>query len=323
MARSDRATLSLRLAFPPPYDWNSIIQFLAARAIPTVEIVEAERYRRTIEVDGRHGTIEVTPGGGGDALTATIRFPDASAVPKIVGRIRGLFDLDTDVGLISAHLASDPVLAPLVAARPGLRVPGAWDGFELAVRAMLGQQITVSGARLLIGRLLEAHGEPLRAPGGGEVAGLAAVFPTPQRLASADLTRHGMPRARAAAISGMAAVAGVDPDLFRRDGSLESAIARLTALPGVGHWTAHYVAMRALREPDAFPAADVGLLRAMTGPNGLRPTSSALLARAERWRPWRAYAAQHLWTELAAGGAILREPRVLPNDAGDGRMPLS
>jgi AraC family transcriptional regulator, regulatory protein of adaptative response / DNA-3-methyladenine glycosylase II len=323
MARSDRATFSIELAFAPPYDWHSMIAFLAARAIPNVEAVEDERYRRTIETDGRHGTIEVIPGGPGDALTATIRFPVASAVPTIIGRIRRVFDLDTDVDPICAHLAADPVLAPLVAARPGLRVPGAWDGFELAVRAMLGQQITVTGARLLIGRLVEAHGERLRSPSSGEAPGLSMVFPTTQRVASADLTRLGMPRARAAAISGIAAVAGADPDLFRPDGSLEAAIARLTALPGVGDWTAHYVAMRALRDPDAFPAADVGLLRAMAGPHGLRPTPAALLARAERWRPWRAYAAQHLWTELAAGGAKLRESQVLPNDAGDVRMPLS
>jgi AraC family transcriptional regulator of adaptative response / DNA-3-methyladenine glycosylase II len=323
MARSDRATFTLELAFPPPYDWNSMIEFLAARAIPSVEVVEDECYRRTIDVGGRHGTIEVTPGAGGDAVTATIRFPDASAVPTIVARIRRVFDLDTDVGFMSAHFAADPVLAPLVAARPGLRVPGAWDGFELAVRAMLGQQITVSGARLLIGRLVEVHGERLRATSGNEEPGLSMVFPTSERVASADLTRLGMPRARAAAISGMAAVAGADPDLFRPDGSLDAAIARLTALPGVGDWTAHYVAMRALRDPNAFPAADVGLLRAMAGPDGLRPTPAALLARAERWRPWRAYAAQHLWTELAAGGAKLRESRVLPNDAGDVRMPLS
>jgi AraC family transcriptional regulator of adaptative response / DNA-3-methyladenine glycosylase II len=323
MARSDRTTFSIELAFAPPYDWNSMIAFLAARAIPTVEVVEDDCYRRTIEIVGRHGTIEVIPGGGGDALSATIRFPDASAVPSIVGRIRRVFDLDTDVGPISAHLASDRVLAPLVAARPGLRVPGAWDGFELAVRAMLGQQITVSGARLLIGRLVEAHGERLRAPSRGEAPGLSMMFPTTERVASADLTRLGMPRVRAAAISGMAAAAAGDPDLFRPDGSLDGAIARLTALPGVGDWTAHYVAMRALRDPDAFPAADIGLLRATAGPDGLRPTPAALLARAERWRPWRAYAAQHLWTELAAGGAKLRESRVLPNDAGDVRMPLS
>ncbi len=323
MARSDRAVFTLELGFTPPYDWNSMIAFLAARAIPAIEVVEDERYCRTIDVDGQHGTIAVTPAKGGDALAATIWFADANAVPTIVRRIRWVFDLDTDVSPIIAHLASDSLLAPLVTARPGLRVPGAWDGFELAVRAMLGQQITVSGARVMIGRLVELCGERLRVGGGGEAPGLSAVFPAPARFADADLTRLGMPRARAAAISGMAAVAAADRDLFRRDGSLDAAIARLTALPGVGEWTAHYVAMRALREPDAFPAADVGLLRAMTGTDGLRPTPAALLARAERWRPWRSYAAQQLWTELAASGAIMRESRVLPNDAGDGRMPVS
>jgi AraC family transcriptional regulator of adaptative response / DNA-3-methyladenine glycosylase II len=240
---------------------------------------------------------------GRDFLAVTIQFPDATAQPAIVRRIRRMFDLDADVRAIAAHLATDPLLVPLVTARPGLRVPGAWDGFELAVRAMLGQQITVSGARRLVGRLVEAHGEPFRASAAGDGRGLSAVFPTPERVAAADLALLGMPRARAAAISRLAVVAATDSDLFRRGGSLDAAIARLTALPGVGHWTAHYVAMRALREPDAFPAADVGLLRAMTSPDGLRPTPAALLARAEAWRPWRAYAAQHLWTELAADGA--------------------
>ncbi len=297
---------SLELGFRPPYDWSSINAFLAARAIPGIEVVEDDRYRRTIDLAGQHGTIEVRPSRGRDALAVTIQFPDAAAQAAIVARIRRLFDLDADVGAIAAHFARDPLLGPLVAARPGLRVPGAWDGFELAVRAMLGQQITVSGARRLIGRLVEAHGEPFRAGAGGGDEGLSAVFPPPERVAAADLTQLGMPRARAAAISRMAAAAATDPDLFRRDGSLDAAIARLTALPGVGDWTAQYVAMRALREPDAFPAADVGLLRAMTGPDGLRPTPTALLARAELWRPWRAYAAQHLWTQLAAQGAPRR-----------------
>jgi AraC family transcriptional regulator, regulatory protein of adaptative response / DNA-3-methyladenine glycosylase II len=309
MARSDRpprpdnSGVEIRLDFRPPYDWGSINDFLAARAIPGIEVVEADRYRRTIDLGGRHGTIEVTPAPKGDSLAAVIRFPDPGALPEVVGRIRRVFDLDADVGTIGAHFARDPVLGRLVAARPGLRVPGAWDSFELAVRAILGQQITVSGARQLIGRLVDAHGDAFEAEdrGGGD-DGLAAVFPTPERLAAADLSSIGMPRARASAISGVAAVAAADSGLFQRDGSLDDAIARLTALPGVGDWTAHYVAMRALREPDAFPAADLGLLRAMTGPDGLRPTPATLLERAESWRPWRAYAAQHLWTELSAGG---------------------
>jgi AraC family transcriptional regulator, regulatory protein of adaptative response / DNA-3-methyladenine glycosylase II len=310
-ARSGRAgrppdpALELRLDVIPPYDWDSINGFLAARAIPGIEVVEADRYRRTIDVGGLHGIIEVWPVLEQGFFGAAIQFPDGAMLPEIERRIRRVFDLDTDVARIEAHLAADPVLGPLIAARPGLRVPGAWDGFELAVRAMLGQQITVNGARQLLGRLVEGHGATLQvAAAESGTDGLTAVFPAPERLAAADLRSLGMPRARAAAISGLAAAAAADSRLFQAGASLEAAIARFVALPGVGDWTAQYVAMRALREPDAFPAADVGLLRAMADAHGVRPTPTALLARAEPWRPWRAYAAQHLWTALAAGEAL-------------------
>lgn len=296
------AGITLRLSYAPPYDWNAMIEFLGARAIPEVEVVEINRYRRTIDLNGRHGTIEIARADGRDALAATIRFPDPRALPTIVRRIRRVFDLGADVGVIATQLEADPSLAHIVRSRPGLRVPGAWDGFELAVRAILGQQITVTGARRLIGQLVAAHGDRRRAEQGAlgdDIPGLTAVFPRPDRLAGADLGSLGMPRARAAAISGLAAATVADPDLFRRDASLDAAVARLTTLPGIGDWTAQYIALRALREPDAFPASDVGLLRALTGSDGVRPTPVAALARAEAWRPWRAYAAQHLWTSLA------------------------
>ena len=292
---ADAAGIRLTLSYAPPYDWAAIAGFLAARAIAGVEVVTADRYRRTIEIDGRQGTVDVTPVPGRDALAATIRCPSVRALPAIIARLRRVFDLAADVGTIGAQLAEDPVLARLVAARPGLRVPGAWDGFELAVRAILGQQITVVAARQLAGKLVAAYGEPLADPDGG----LAATFPRPERLAAADLASLGMPRARAASLSALAAAAASDPRLFHPDQDPGAAVARLRALPGIGEWTAQYVAMRALREPDAFPAADVGLLRAMAGADGTRPTPAALLARAEAWRPWRAYAAQHLWTSGA------------------------
>lgn len=291
----DAAGITLTLSYAPPYDWAAIVGFLAARAIAAVEVVTADRYRRTIEIDGRQGTVDVTPVPGRAALAATIRFPSVRALPAIVARLRRVFDLAADAGTIGAQLAEDPVLARLVAARPGLRVPGAWDGFELAVRAILGQQITVAAARQLAAKLVAAYGAPLADPDGG----LAATFPRPERLAGADLASLGMPRARAASLSALAAAAASDPRLFHPDQDLDAAVARLRALPGIGEWTAQYVAMRALREPDAFPAADVGLLRAMAGADGTRPTPAALLARAEAWRPWRAYAAQHLWTSGA------------------------
>ena len=302
-AESARSGITLMLSYAAPYDWEAMIGFLAARAIPGVEVVEAGRYRRTIEIDGSHGTIEVAPAAGRSALAATIRFANVKSLPAIVGRIRRVFDLGADVSAIAAQLAEDPWLAPLVAARPGLRVPGGWDGFELAVRAILGQQITVVAARQLAGKLVAAYGEPIALPAEDVASGLTSIFPRPQRLATANLARLGMPRSRATALSALAAAAAADARLFHPNEDLDSAVARLRALPGIGEWTAQYVAMRALREPDAFPAADIGLLRAMTGREGARPSPAELITRAEAWRPWRAYAAQHLWT-ADAGSAV-------------------
>jgi AraC family transcriptional regulator of adaptative response / DNA-3-methyladenine glycosylase II len=289
------AAITLRLSYAPPYDWPAMVGFLAGRAIAGVEVVEADRYRRTIALGGAHGTIEVEPMAGRHALRVCIRFPNVRALPAIIARVRRVFDLGADIGAITTQLAEDPHLAPLVAARPGLRVPGAWDGFELAVRAVLGQQITVTAARRLAGKLAAAYGEPLTSAIVGRAAGLTTVFPCPDRLADANLATLGMPRARAATLAALAAAAA-DPRLFEREHDLDGAITRLRALPGIGEWTAQYIAMRALREPDAFPAADIGLLRAMADADGTRPTPAALASRAEAWRPWRAYAAQHLWT---------------------------
>lgn len=286
---------TLRLGYRPPYDWNAIIGFLAKRAIPGVEHVEPGLYARTIALGAISGTIAIRPAQG--TLTATIHFPDVTAMPEITERIRRIFDLDADPSVIAAHLGTDPLLAPLVASRPGLRVPGAWEGFELAVRAIVGQQISVAAATRLAGKFAAAYGEPLVSSG---VPGLTTVFPHPARLAGEDIaTCIGMPRARGAALSAIAAASAADPDLFAPAHGIDDAVARLTALRGIGSWTAHYIAMRALREPDAFPSADIGLLRAMATPAG-RPSAAEVSARAEAWRPWRAYAALHLWTSLAS-----------------------
>jgi AraC family transcriptional regulator of adaptative response / DNA-3-methyladenine glycosylase II len=300
--------ITLTLGYAAPYDWPAMLAFFAARAIPGVESVEGDHYRRTIDVNGSHGSIDVAPLARRSALSATIRIADLRALPAIIGRIRGLFDLGSDIGAINAQLAEDPSLAALIAARPGLRVPGAWDPFELAVRAVLGQQITVTGARRLAAQLIEAHGAPLAT---GPHDGLTRVFPRPEQLVHADLAL-GMPRARITALRGIAAAAVADPCLFETGGDLDAKLARLRALPGIGEWTAQYIALRALREPDAFPAADIGLLRAMADRDRVRPTPAGLLARAERWRPWRAYAAQHLWS---AEPAIAGERRSTQGEA--------
>ena len=290
------SAVTLTLPFRPPYDWDAMLGFLAARAIADVERVEDGCYARSIALDGAQGSIAVRRAGRADALVATIRFPRIASLPRIVERIRRVFDLGADPAAIGAHLARDPRLAPLLAARPGLRVPGAWDGFELAVRAILGQQITVAAARALAGKLASCCGDPMIATEDG----IARLFPRPEQVATVpELSRVlGMPRTRGASITGLAEAALADPSLFEPGPALEQAIPRLRALPGIGEWTAQYIAMRALREPDAFPAADIGLLRAMATDAG-RPTPAQLLAHAEAWRPWRAYAVLHLWASEA------------------------
>ena len=285
--------ITVRLPYRAPYDWTAMIGFLSARAIPGVETVTAGRYARTLQVDGAVGVVTVSPGAG-DFLVAEIRFPKVQALPAVIARIRRVFDLTADPALIGAHLSQDPALAPLVAARPGLRAPGAWDGFELAVRAVLGQQITVVAARALAGKLVEAHGARVDDAFATKL-GLTRAFPTPEQLMGRDIAALGMPRARGAALEALARTVASDPAIFTPRADLESAVAALKALPGVGEWTAQYIALRELREPDAFPQADIGLLRGMADETGARPTPVELLARSQGWRPWRAYAAQHLW----------------------------
>jgi AraC family transcriptional regulator of adaptative response / DNA-3-methyladenine glycosylase II len=283
----------LTLAYQPPYDWDAMLAFLAARAIPGVESVERGAYRRTLAIGEAAGRIEVAPAPK-NRLAVSVRVAKISALPAIIARVRRVFDLAADPVAIASHLSQDAALAPLVEARPGLRVPGAWDGFELAIRALLGQQITVVAARGLAAKLVAAHGEPLPSDLIGE--GLTHLFPAPQRLADANFAALGMPKARADALAAMTRAALADPMIFGARRSLVDAIAALKALPGVGEWTAQYIAMRELREPDAFPAADVGLMRALADEGGRRPSPAELLVRAEAWRPWRAYAALHLWS---------------------------
>jgi AraC family transcriptional regulator of adaptative response / DNA-3-methyladenine glycosylase II len=297
--RREAGALSVRLAYRPPYDWEAMLSFLRARAIPGVEVVSDTIYRRTIALGGNSGVISVAPADK-NRVHVLVRFPDMAALPQIIARVRRVFDLAADPDMIGAHLALDPALAPLVAARPGLRVPGAWDGFELAVRAIFGQQITVPAATKLLGRLVEAHGVLLPAAS-KDFEGLSHLFPSPARLAAVDIAALGMPKARAMAVTSLAQAISADPTIFSRGASLEQTIAKLRSLPGIGEWTAQYIAMRELREPDAFPAADIGLLRAMATGDCSRPSPAELLSRAEAWRPWRAYAALHLW---AAGTAL-------------------
>lgn len=269
----------MRLRYLPPYDWDSLLGFLGPRAIPRVEEVVGGRYARLLEIEGEPARVEVWPAG--DTLAVRAFGPAAG----VADRARRAFDLQADPGLIGAHLRRDPRLAPLVRSRPGLRVPGAWDVFEMAVCAVIGQQITVRAATTMKGRLVVRYGRPV--PGFGE---LNRLFPSAGVLADADLETIGLTRARAETIRGLAsAVASGDHVLDARDG-LDDFVTRLCRFRGIGAWTAQYVAMRGLGERDAFPASDLGLRKAVGEPN--------VAAMAEAWRPFRAYAAMHLWMSL-------------------------
>lgn len=296
----------LRLRYRPPYDWDNILAFLEARAIRGVEVIEDGCYRRTIEIDGVVGSIRVSHLPGQQSLEAAILFPKIKALPAIVAHVRRLFDLGADINTIDSHLSADPALARLVKQRPGLRAPGGWDGFEVAVRAVLGQQISVVAARQLAGRLVELHGRLVSKTFRNHPE-LSRVFPDARRLASAASIGLGMPAARLIALKAVAEATAGDPNLFWRLGGIEDTVTRLKAIPGIGDWTAQYIALRAVRESDAFPATDVGLLRgAASIDGGMKISPAELLRRAECWRPWRAYAAQHLWAAAAANNTWLQ-----------------
>jgi AraC family transcriptional regulator of adaptative response / DNA-3-methyladenine glycosylase II len=289
-----------RLHFRPPYHWQGMLDFLAARATPGVEVVEDGNYRRTISLDGRDGYFEVSLDEGRDALLARIAFGDPRSLFLIVERVRAMFDLNADWAAIVQTLRTDPALIAGVKADPGLRVAGCWNGFELAVRAILGQQITVKGATAMAGRMVSRFGKPFCG-----AMGLTHLYPAPEVLADAPLGDIGLTGARVETIRALARAVCVGKINFEGVIDSEAFLNRLCEIPGIGKWTAQYVAMRALGEPDAFPSTDLGLLRALA-----LETSRELEQRAEAWRPWSAYAAMYLWriaTKSAPG-----ERRLVP-----------
>jgi AraC family transcriptional regulator, regulatory protein of adaptative response / DNA-3-methyladenine glycosylase II len=282
------------LSFRPPYDWPAVSSFLGARAIAGVECVEDGAYRRSarMRVDGKEqlGWIEVRLSPKKPALRVAVSASLAKALPPVLSRVKALMDLachPAEVGL---------ALGALARRRPGLRVPGAFDGFEVAVRAILGQQVSVAGARTVAGRFAAAFGEPVQTPFGS----INRVFPTAEKIAGlpyGHIARLGMPGALAKSVLALArAVAGGDLELVP-NADIEATLEKLRALPGVGEWTAQYIAMRALAWPDAFPHTDLGVMKAL---GRIYPSVDArrVLAAGEAWRPWRAYAVMHLWSSL-------------------------
>ena len=284
------------LRYRPPFNWEAILDFMAPRALPGIEIVEDKIYRRIFSLNNQIGWLEASLDKPADAISLRIRFPEPRLLFLIVERVRRLFDLSADSDEITAHLRHDPLLAQRIESRPGLRIPGSWDGFELTVRAILGQQVTVAGATTLTGRLVRAFGTPVVVS-----PKLTHIFPTPEKVAESDLTKIGLPKARAHSICSLARAVSDGKVGFTGVVNLEKFLSQVCGMLGIGNWTAQYVAMRALGEPDAFPASDLALLRAA----GLR-NPRELESLAETWRPWRAYAAMYLWQ-----GVTKDEQRVL------------
>jgi AraC family transcriptional regulator of adaptative response / DNA-3-methyladenine glycosylase II len=296
--------LALRLAFQPPLDWEALAGYLARRAIGGVEHARDGIYRRTILVDGHPGVLEIAPGGP-HHLLLTAHLPHWEGLIHIVQRARHIFNLDADVEDADRHLGADPVIGPVVRARPGLRVPGTWSPFETGVRAIVGQQVSVATATTLTGRIAERHGTPV--PGLGSF-GLTCTFPEPSTLAEADLAGLGLTTRRAAAVTGFARAVAEGAVRLDRSVDLDTFVRSMRTVPGIGPWTAHYVALR-LGEPDAFPLTDLGLQRAVARIGGVPTSPPALAAIAERWRPWRAQGAIHLWLRNPEDGASTPSPQ--------------
>lgn len=300
-AKSD--ALMLRLAYRPPFDFASLLAFLRGRALPGIEQVDDASYARVFGPAHAPGWLRVSAWPGGEhALKLELHCPQPAQIQGAVSRVRRLFDLDADPRTIADSLRGEATLRPLLRQRPGLRLPGSWDGFEITVRAILGQQVSVAAARTLATRIVQRHGVALAA---APLPGLDRLFPTPGTLADADLRGLGVTRARAEAIRGVARALLDGRVDFRAEQPLDEFVARWVALPGIGEWTAHYMAMRALSHPDAFPAADL-ILRRAAAQSGATLGTRALTALAEAWRPWRAYAVIHLWRAASTAAETKR-----------------
>jgi DNA-3-methyladenine glycosylase II len=305
---SEGARATLELPFRVPYDWPRMLRFLAGRATPGVEAVEEGAWLRAIDFNGASGTLAVRRHARKRCLVAQIDGPVSEHAAALAVPLARVFDIHSDPTAIRAGLGDDPWLGPLVAAAPGLRVPGAWSGFELVIRAIVGQQVSVKAATTIVGRLVERVGKPIE---GHPHARTAWRFPNPADLAAADLTGIGMPGKRIAALQGFAAaVASGEVAIERQEtaaasGTLDAMRAALLALPGIGPWTVEYVAMRAWRDADAWPATDLVLMQTIAARDPALVRATQQRARTDAWRPWRAYAAMHLWNEIAdrAGAA--------------------
>jgi AraC family transcriptional regulator of adaptative response / DNA-3-methyladenine glycosylase II len=283
----------MRLPYRRPFAVRALFEFFAKRAMPGIEVASAGGYRRSFVLFDEPGVLSVRALDDDDALLLRVIHPRPQALLEVATRVRRMFDLDADAATIQSQLSRDARLKPLLRQHPGLRVPGTWDPFELSIRAVLGQQVTVAAARTLASRIVARHGRAIAAP---HDAALDRLFPTPDVLADADLHGIGLTGARIATIHTVARAWRDGVVDCRPEQTLEEFVARWTALPGIGAWTAHYLGMRALGHPDAFPAGDIVLRKALEP--GRTLSEKELDAASQAWRPWRAYAVLWLWRSM-------------------------
>ena len=290
------AGLTVQLPYRSPFNFEYLLRFFAARAIPGVEVVHENRYLRSISIDDAHSVIDLTDNG--ETVLLTVHGAGTRSLLPIIQRVRGIFDLDASPADVSRVLSRDAFLKPLLKRQPGIRVPGVWDGFELTVRAILGQQISVAAATTLSGRLAKRYGEVnnVVVPGLSNDKSPQLIFPRAEKLLRARLGDLGIIKSRADTIRRVAKGVVERQINFDPSQDIDDFCRSLVSIKGIGEWTAQYVAMRALKNPDAFPCSDLGLLRAFDTPTSERLKPAALKARAEAWRPWRAYAALMLWS---------------------------
>ncbi|AWH46599.1 MULTISPECIES: DNA-3-methyladenine glycosylase 2 [Stenotrophomonas] len=298
---ADDGSLVLRLGYRPPLDFPRMLAFLRKRSLPGIELIGEDSYQRVLGTPERPTLLRVTADPKRPELRLQLGAVDPRLIPDIVRRVRRVFDLDADLQQVHAALAEEPLLARGIAERPGLRVPGGWDGFEVAVRAVLGQQVTVAAATTFARRLVDAWGAHLP----GMPAEFDRQFPAPEVLADAPLESIGLPRTRAATVRALAAACASGELDFGPGQALDDFVARCVALPGIGPWTAQYIALRGLGQPDAFPAGDLVLQQVLGHAQGQRLSERATEARSQPWRPWRAYAVLHLWH---LSGTFVGEP---------------
>jgi AraC family transcriptional regulator of adaptative response / DNA-3-methyladenine glycosylase II len=284
----------VRLDYRPPFDWRSMLEFFSRRAIPGIEFVDADSYHRSFTLQQKAGHFAVQFSPTEYSAVLTVNYPDANQLGHITDRVCRLFDFDADSTRIAEELAADPQLAPIVTQFPGLRVPGCWDGLEIAVRAIVGQQVSVKAAATLMRRLVDRAGHDFQAAAQQTGGNIGRIFPSARQLTAADLSGLGIIGRRIEAIQALAEASAGQRLRFDGSQTTESFCREACRIKGVGDWTAQYIALRVLRDPDAFPHGDLILQRALA-PEGQTLTAKQLLEIAEQWRPWRAYAVMLLW----------------------------